>query len=52
LVRKQYVQTLMRASYSPSELVESWLDPFRVPAADRPVVRQNVAALARLQAAF
>jgi hypothetical protein len=43
---------LMRASYPASELVESWVDPFKVPAADRPVVRQSIAALARLQAAF
>ena len=43
---------LMRASYASSELVGSWLEPFRVPAADRLAVRQNVAALARVQAEF
>jgi hypothetical protein len=43
---------LMRANYSSSDLVGSWLGPFRVLTAQRPVVRQKIAALARLQAPF
>ena len=43
---------LMRPNYSSSELVGTWREPFRVPTAERPIVRQEVAALARLQAAF
>jgi hypothetical protein len=43
---------LMRANYSSRDLVGSWLEPFRVPAAERPIVRQEIAALARRQAPF
>ena len=43
---------LMRANYTFSELVGEWLEPFRVPAAERPIVRREVAVLARLQALF
>jgi hypothetical protein len=42
---------LMRANYSSNELVEPWLEPFQVPIAERTLVRQEIAALARLQAA-
>jgi hypothetical protein len=40
---------LMRANYSSSELVGSWLEPFRVAPAARPTVREEIKALARLQ---
>ena len=43
---------LMRATYSPSELVGAWLEPFKVPEAQRPIVRQEIAALARMQTAY
>lgn len=41
---------LMRPRYSAVELVADWLDPFKVPNAELLVVRQEIAALARLQA--
>jgi hypothetical protein len=41
---------LMRANYSSRDLVGSWLEPFRVPTAERPIVHQEIAALARRQA--
>jgi hypothetical protein len=41
---------LMRANYSSSELIGSWLEPFRLPVAERPILRQEIAALARLYA--
>ena len=43
---------LMRPGYSAAELVGDWLDPFKVPSAERPVVRREIEALARLQASF
>jgi hypothetical protein len=43
---------LMRANYSSSELVGQWSDPFKVPTAERPVFRQEVASLARVQRPF
>jgi hypothetical protein len=43
---------LMRANYSSNDLVGSWLEPFRVPTLDGPVVREEIAALARLQSPF
>lgn len=43
---------LMRPNYTSSDLVGAWLEPFRVPTAERPVVRQEIAALARLQSLF
>lgn len=43
---------LMRPRYSAAELVGDWLDPFKVPSAERPVVRREIEALARLQASF
>jgi hypothetical protein len=43
---------LMRPRYSATELVGDWLDPFKVPSAERPVVRREIEALARLQASF
>lgn len=42
---------LMRASYSASDLVGDWLQPFQVLPDDRPVVRSEIAALARAQSA-
>lgn len=41
---------LMRPRYSAAELVGDWLDPFKVPQAQRPIVRQEIEALTRLQA--
>jgi hypothetical protein len=43
---------LMRPRYVAGELVGDWLDPFKIPNAELVVVRQEIAALARLQAAF
>ena len=43
---------LMRPSYSARDLVGAWLHPFQVAADDRPVVRAEIAALARAQAGF
>jgi hypothetical protein len=43
---------LMRAVYSATELAGAWLEPFQVPIAQRTVVRQEISALARLQAEF
>jgi hypothetical protein len=43
---------LMRANYSSGELVEPWLEPFQVPITQRTLARQEIAALARLQALF
>lgn len=43
---------LMRPMYSPRELVGDWLEPFKVPDAQRLFVRDEIEALARLQAAF
>ena len=43
---------LMRAAYSPSELVGEWLEPFKVPSGQRSIARQEIAALARLQNAY
>jgi hypothetical protein len=42
---------LMRASYSASDLVGDWLQPFQVLPDDRPVVRSEIAALVRAQTA-
>ena len=41
---------LMRRRYVAAELVGDWLDPFKIPNAELFVVRQEIAALARLQA--
>ena len=41
---------LMRRRYVAAELVGDWLDPFQIPNAELLVVRQEIAALARLQA--
>lgn len=43
---------LMRPSFSPRELVGAWLRPFQVAANERPIVRSEIAALARSQSAF
>jgi hypothetical protein len=43
---------LMRPRYSAAELVGDWLDPFKVPSAERLVVRREIEALARLQASI
>lgn len=43
---------LMRRRYVAVELVGDWLGPFKIPNAELVVVRQEIAALARLQAAF
>jgi hypothetical protein len=43
---------LMRRRYVAVELVADWLDPFKIRNAELLVVRQEIAALARLQAAF
>jgi hypothetical protein len=40
---------LMRASYSSRDLVESALGPFMMATADQSVIRQQIAALTRLQ---
>jgi hypothetical protein len=42
---------LMRPQYSPNELVGDWLEPFKVPRTEQVVVRQEIRALARFQAA-
>jgi len=42
---------LMRPRYSANELVGDWLEPFKVPHAGQMVVRQEIRALARVQAA-
>jgi hypothetical protein len=42
-------QGLMRPNYSANELVGDWLDPFKVPAAERMAVHREIGALARLQ---
>jgi hypothetical protein len=42
---------LMRPRYSPNELVGDWLEPFKVPRAEQMVVRQEIRAMARYQAA-
>jgi hypothetical protein len=39
---------LMRANYTSSDLVGGWLEPLRFPTAERSVVRQRIAVLARL----
>jgi hypothetical protein len=41
---------LMRPRYSAVELVGDWLDPFKVSNMEQPIVRQEIEALARLQA--
>jgi hypothetical protein len=41
---------LMRRRYVAAELVGDWLDPFKIGVAELVVVRQEIAALARLQA--
>jgi hypothetical protein len=41
---------LMRPRYIAAELVADWFDPFKVPRAQQPIVRRELAALARLQA--
>jgi len=41
---------LMRRRYVATELVGDWLDPFKIGVAELVVVRQEIAALARLQA--
>jgi hypothetical protein len=43
---------LMRPRYIALELVADWLEPFKVPNAQLLVVRQEIAALARLQASI
>ena len=43
---------LMRWRYVAVELVADWLDPFKIRNAELVVVRQEIAALARLQAPF
>ena len=43
---------LMRRRYVAVELVADWLDPFKIRNAELVVVRQEIAALARLQAPF
>jgi len=43
---------LMRATYSSSELVGQWSDPFKIPTVEWPVFRQEVASLARVQRPF
>jgi hypothetical protein len=43
---------LMRPKYVAVELVGDWLGPFKIPNAELVVVRQEIAALARLQADF
>jgi hypothetical protein len=43
---------LMRPRYLASELVGDWLEPFKVADAQRPIVRQEIEALARLQASI
>ena len=42
----------MRPKYTAVELVADWLDPFKVPSADLLIVRQEIAALIRLQASI
>jgi hypothetical protein len=46
------VQGLMRPSYSITDLVGDWLEPFQVVAEQWPTVRTEIAALARAQHAF
>jgi hypothetical protein len=41
---------LLRPQYSTQDLIEPWLQPFQVAAAEMQVVRREVARLARLQA--
>lgn len=41
---------LMRPRFVPNELVGDWLEPFKVPTTEQLFVRQEIAALARLQA--
>jgi len=43
---------LMRRRYVAAELVGDWLDPFKIGDAELLVVRQEIAALARLQASI
>jgi hypothetical protein len=43
---------LMRRRYVAAELVGDWLDPFKIGVAELVVVRQEIAALARLQASI
>ena len=43
---------LMRPRFVPNELVGDWLEPFKVPNAERLFVRQEIEALARFQAQF
>lgn len=43
---------LMRRRYVAAELVGDWLDPFKIPNAELLLVRQEIAALARLQASI
>jgi hypothetical protein len=43
---------LMRPRYVAVELVGDWLDPFKIPNAQLLAVRQEIAALARLQASI
>lgn len=43
---------LMRRSFSPADLVGSWLGPFQVAEDLRVIVRAEIAALARSQSAF
>ena len=43
---------LMRRRYVAAELVGDWLDPFKIPNAELWLVRQEIAALARLQASI
>lgn len=40
---------LMCAHYSPSDLVDQWIEPFRIPAAERAMIREKVAALTHLR---
>jgi len=41
---------LMRPKYIAAELVGDWLEPFKVPPVQQPIVRREIEALARLQA--
>jgi hypothetical protein len=43
---------LMRPKYNAVELVADWLDPFKVPNPELLIVRQEIAALTRLQASI
>jgi hypothetical protein len=42
----------MRPKHNAAELVADWLDPFKVANAEQLIVRQEIAALIRLQASI